>query len=279
MTARLLEGRTPADKILKRITRDVARLQPSLAIVQVGNHPSSEVYVARKLSAAMKIGMRTEHVRLDSKTSADAAERCLRELSDNPEVTGIILQLPLPAHLDKHRRRLLDAITPLKDVDGLSAENLGRLVAGEDGGLRPATPTGIVALLKHYKIAVAGKRAVIVGRSLLVGHTLSILLTQLDATVTVCHSRTKNLAALTKEADILVCAAGKPHLIRAPMVKKGAVCIDVGITRTAMGVRGDMHPGVAAKASALTPVPRGVGPMTVACLLQNCVLAAAMQRA
>lgn len=277
MAIRTLEGKTPAEKILKSLKRRASVVQPHLAIVQIGDHPASEAYVKRKLAASERIGMHAELVRFPASISAAQAEECLREIGLRPDVTGIILQLPLPKSLQKHQRRLLDCIDPAKDVDGLTAQNLGKLLTNDESGLRPATPAGIIELLGHYKIAIAGKRAVIVGRSLLVGQPLAALLTQRDATVTVCHSRTRNLAALTKEADILVCAAGSPHLIKPAMVKRGAVCIDVGISRSAKGLRGDMHPGVAKIASALTPVPGGIGPMTVACLLRNCVVAAERQ--
>ncbi len=277
MAARILEGKTPAEKILKSLKRRILHTQPRLVIAQIGDHPASAAYVQRKLAACERIGMGAEHVRFPASVSAAQAEECLRELCDRPDVTGVILQLPLPKALQKHQRRLLEAIAPAKDVDGLTAVNLGKLLAGDHTGLRPATPSGIIDLLDHYKVAIAGKRAVIVGRSLLVGQTLAALLTQRDATVTICHSRTKNLAALTKEADILVCATGSAHLIKGAMVKRGAVCVDVGITRTATGIRGDMHPSVDKQAGMLTPVPGGVGPMTVACLLRNCVTAAERQ--
>lgn len=274
MPARLLEGKTPANVILKKLPRAAEKSGARLAIVQVGEHPASETYVARKLTAAAKFGLPAVHVRIRGDAGFDATLSCLRELSADDGITGIILQLPLPKQLQKHKRQLLDAIDPAKDVDGLSAMNLGKLLAGDETGLRPATPTGIVELLDHHKIAIAGKRAVIVGRSVLVGQPLAALLTQRDATVTVCHSKTKKLAAITKEADILVCAVGRPHLIKPTMVKKGAACIDVGITRQKSGIKGDIHPSVAKVAGALTPVPGGVGPMTVACLLRNCVTAA-----
>ncbi len=277
MAARTLEGKTPAEKILKSLKRRVLDAQPRLAIAQIGDHPASAAYVQRKLAACERIGMGAEHVRFAASVSVGQAEECLHELCLRQDITGVILQLPLPKSLQKHQRRLLEAITPAKDVDGLTAQNLGKLLANDPTGLRPATPTGIIDLLDHYKVAIAGKRAVIVGRSLLVGQPLAALLTQRDATVTVCHSRTKNLASFTKEADILVCATGSPHLIKPAMVKKGAVCVDVGITRTKKGLVGDVHPSVAKTAAALTPVPGGVGPMTVACLLRNCVTAAERQ--
>lgn len=277
--AKNLEGKTPATMILKTLKRAVASLAPRLAIVQIGNDPGSEAYVARKLAAAAKIGLAAEHVRLRADASADAAMSCLQELSNDDAITGIILQPPLPKTLHKHKRALLDTIAAAKDVDGLTAQNVGKLLAGDQSGLRPATPVGVIALLDHYQVTIAGKRAVIVGRSLLVGQPLAALLLQRDATVTICHSRTPRLGAITKEADILICAVGKPGLISAAMVKKGATCIDVGITRQKNGITGDMAPGVAKIAGALTPVPGGVGPMTVACLLRNCVTAAKRQRA
>lgn len=277
MTAHSLEGKTPAAAILKKLPRALAATVARLAIVQVGEHPASEAYVARKLAAAAKIGLAAEHVRLRADASADAALSCLQELSDSPEITGIILQLPLPKQLQKRKRELLDAIAPAKDVDGLSSVNLGKLLANDDSGLRPATPTGIVELLDHHKIKMSGKRVVIVGRSLLVGQPLAALLTQRDATVTVCHSRTPKLASFTKEADILISATGQAGLIKPAMVKKGSVCVDVGLTRLKSGIKGDMQPSVVKVAAALTPVPGGVGPMTVACLLRNCVTAAARQ--
>ncbi len=277
MPARHLEGKTPAAAILKKLSRVAEKSGARLAIVQVGEHPASEAYVARKLTAAAKINLPAVHVRIRGDAGFDATLSCLHELSADESITGIILQLPLPKQLQKHKRQLLDAIDPLKDVDGLSAINLGKLLAGDDTGLRPATPTGIVELLDHYKIAIAGKRVVIVGRSILVGQPLAALLTQRDATVTVCHSKTKTLASFTKQADILICAVGRPHLFKPAMVKKGATCIDVGITRQKSGIKGDIHPSVAKVAGALTPVPGGVGPMTVACLLRNCVTAAERQ--
>ena len=279
MSARLLTGKEPAELLLEELRPLVATLNPKLAIVQIGDDPSSETYIKRKLKSCASIGMRAAHRRLPSQTTVEEAEHLLLSLNADEDVSGILLQLPLPNHLWEERHRLLSLIDPKKDVDGLSARNLGHLFASASPtSLMPATPSGILLLLAHYDIGVQGQRAVVVGRSNVVGKPLALLLLQQDATVTVCHSRTKDLSAATKEADLLVSAVGKAGIITADMVKPGAVVIDVGITRTDEGLIGDVDaPAVSEVASALSPVPGGVGPLTVACLLRNCVLAKQLQ--
>lgn len=282
MPARLLSGTAAADALLDSLKGDVARLDPKLVIVQVGEDAASDSYIARKLKSCDRIGMRREHKRLPGTIAFEELMAVIEELNADDDVTGFIVQLPLPEHLWKKMHLVNRAIDPKKDVDGFTAYNLGKtFLSKEFEHLPPATPAGIILLLEHYGIDIAGKNAVIVGRSAIVGKPLSVMLLNRDATVTVCHSKTPFLQAHTRNADILVSAVGKANLITADMVKPGAVVIDVGMTRTddpsadgKAGLVGDVEfEKVKAVASAITPVPGGVGPMTVASLLRNTVRA------
>jgi methylenetetrahydrofolate dehydrogenase (NADP+)/methenyltetrahydrofolate cyclohydrolase len=240
----------------------------------VGDNPASAVYVRNKEKACEKIGMRSFGQHFPATTTQAELEAAIQALNEDPLVDGILVQLPLPPHLDAVK--LLLTIDPDKDADGLHPVNLGRLVRGEPG-LRSCTPAGVMALLAEYEIEIAGKRAVVMGRSILVGKPLALMLLEKNATVTIAHSRTQNLAELTRQADILVGAIGKPALITADMVKPGAIVVDVGINRVEQPdskskIVGDVDfEAVAAIASYITPVPGGIGPMTVAMLLQNTV--------
>ncbi|MFN5513174.1 MAG: bifunctional methylenetetrahydrofolate dehydrogenase/methenyltetrahydrofolate cyclohydrolase FolD [Cyanobacteriota bacterium] len=274
----LLDGKALAQKIQLSLQAEIAQLAPSrgrapgLAVLMVGDNPASAVYVRNKEKACEKIGMVSLGRQFPAHTSQAALAAEIEALNQDPRVDGILVQLPLPAHLDS--AALLHTIDPRKDADGLHPLNLGRLLRGEPG-LRSCTPAGVMALLAEYGVALQGKRAVVVGRSILVGKPLALMLLQENATVTVAHSRTQNLGDLTREADILVAAIGRPEFITGEMIKPGAVVVDVGINRveTADG-KGRLVGDVAFEEAALltshiTPVPGGVGPMTVAMLLQN----------
>lgn len=279
MPARIINGKAAAAALLSEMMSDVAGLSPKLVIIQVGDNADSTRYIRAKLKACTENGIAAEHKHLPAATTFDALEKVIHALNDDAAVTGMIVQLPLPEHLQDMQPRILRAIEPKKDVDGLTAYNLGKLmVSKEFEHLPPATAAGVLKLLEYEQIPVAGTHVVIVGRSTLVGKPLAMMLLHRDATVTVCHSKTADLAALTRQADILIAAAGAPGLITTNMVKSGAVVVDVGFTDTDDGVRGDVDPDVANVASALTPVPGGVGPMTVAQLLANVVTAAKRQR-
>lgn len=275
MSAIILTGAEPAEAILESIKKDVKKLDPKLVIVQVGSDPASDSYIRKKLDSCKKVNMRHEHHQCRDNITQSEMFAEIKALNEDDDVTGYIIQLPLPSHLEKVQPLLFREIDPYKDVDGFTAYNLGKLfLSSEFEHLPPATPAGVVAMLDHYAIPVKGKHAVIVGHSNIVGKPLAAMLLNRDATVTVCHSLTKELKHHTLQADILVTAVGKPGLIDPDMIKKGAVVIDIGITQTIHGLRGDVdYAGALNVASAITPVPGGVGPMTVACLLKNCVTA------
>lgn len=281
MTAQMLSGPPAAAALLAQAQARAARLPrvPRLVIVRVGEDPASVSYVAGKAKKAEELGLQSQVYALPEATAQADLLALIATLNADPAVSGILVQLPLPPHIAA--RPVLEAIHPDKDVDGFHPVNVGRLWVGQPG-LRPCTPQGILSLLEFYGIAVAGKRAVVVGRSQIVGRPLAGLLLQVDATVTIAHSRTPNLAEVTRQADLLCVAVGQPHLITPEMVQPGAVVVDVGINRQEREGRkarllGDVHPDVAEVASALTPVPGGVGPMTVAQLLENTVRAAELQ--
>jgi methylenetetrahydrofolate dehydrogenase (NADP+) / methenyltetrahydrofolate cyclohydrolase len=242
-----------------------------LATVLVGDDPASHLYIGLKHRAAEEAGIRP----LDHRLPADASEaeivELVAELSRDEDVDGVLPQLPLPDHVDE--TRVIGAVDPVKDVDGIHPFNAGQLYLGRPT-LVPATPLGIMALLEEYGIPLAGAEAVIVGRSDIVGKPIAHLLLQANATVTLCHSRTRDLGAQTLRADVLVAAAGSPALVREGMVKEGATVIDVGQNKTEAGLVGDVDPGAAERAAMITPVPGGVGPLTIAMLLQNTVRAA-----
>ena len=279
MSAMLLKGRAVASEVMNEVAAAVADLArsghvPGLATVLVGDDPASHTYVRAKRRDAAKVGIRSIHHQLDETPSQEDLEDLVSGLSADPGVDGILVQLPLPEGLDEGR--VVGCIDPRKDVDGLHNENLGRLVA-ELPGPRPCTPAGVMRILSHYDLPVSGKRAVVVGRSFLVGKPLALLLATkgADATVTIAHSRTVDLESLCREADILVAAVGRAKMVKASWVKPGAVVIDVGINRTAEGLVGDVDfAEVSEVASAITPVPGGVGIMTRAMLMSNTVSAA-----
>lgn len=282
MSARRIDGKAVAAAERERVAAEVDELagkgiRPGLAAVLVGDDPASHVYVGMKERDCEQVGITSLGARLPADTSQDTLSAEIDRLNADPAVSGIIVQMPLPDHLDAVAAQ--ERIDPAKDVDGLGPAAMGRLLRG-DPVFVPATPLGCAVLLEEHDIPVAGRDVVIVGRSQLVGRPLANLLTikGRDATVTVCHSRTRDLAAHTRRADIVVMAIGRPRTLTADMVKPGAAVLDVGITRTDDGLVGDVdHDAVAEVAGALTPVPGGVGPMTRAMLLRNTLRAARLQ--
>ena len=283
MTATILDGKATAAAIREELAAAVAKLAatgrtPGLGTVLVGDDPGSHSYVAGKHRDCAQVGIVSIRRDLPADASQQQVEDVIAELNADPACTGYIVQLPLPAGLDA--QRVLGMIDPAKDADGLQPVNLGKLVLGEPGPL-PCTPKGIVELLRRYDVPVAGADVTVIGRGITVGRALGLLLTRRseNATVTQCHTGTRDLAAHTRAADIVVVAAGKPGLLTADMVKPGAAVLDVGITRTAAGLVGDVEPRVAEVAGYLAPMPGGVGPMTRAMLLANVVEAAEWQAA
>ena len=275
----MMEGRTLAARIRARVADDVREVGGvGLATILVGEDAASEIYIGRKHEAAREAGIRAVDVRLSAETSEAELLALVAELNVDATVDALLVQLPLPADIDEER--VARAIDPRKDVDGLHPENVGELVLGRPR-LVPATAVGIVALLVEYGIHLAGARAVVVGRSAIVGKPTAHLLLQANATVTICHSRTQDLARHTLDADVLVAAVGRTHLISADMVKAGATVIDVGMNRdeSSRKVLGDVDPGAMEPAAYMTPVPGGVGPMTIAMVLQNAITAARLRRA
>lgn len=276
MSARLLTGKEPAEAILSSVKADIKKLDPKLVIVQVGHDPASDSYIRKKLESCAAVGMRHEHRQFEESITFDEMMAEIRFLNKDEDVTGFIIQLPLPKHLEEKQPLLFRAIDPYKDIDGFTAYNLGKaLISTEFEHLPSATPAGVIEMLKFYDIPVQGKHVVVVGQSNIVGKPLSVMLMNRGATVTMCHEFTQDLKHFTAQADILVSATGKNSLITKDMAKDGAVLIDIGMSRHADGhMSGDMDfPNLQEKASAITPVPGGVGPMTVACLIRNCVTA------
>ncbi len=289
MEAKIIDGFQIAADLRKSVAKDVEELkakniQPTLAVVLVGNDPASQSYVKGKTKALHEVGMADKTFRLDESTSQEELMKLIKELNEDKSVNGILVQLPLPKQIDPDA--VIAAISPEKDVDGFHPVNVGELLLGHDTFI-PCTPHGVIHLLKIAGVETKGAKAVIVGRSNIVGKPLSVLMMNRDvnATVTVCHSGTKDLAAVTKEADILVAAMGKPQFIKADMIKPGAVVIDVGVNRiedsskkSGFRLVGDVDFEPAKQvASAITPVPRGVGPMTIAMLVFNTLEAARRQ--
>ena len=271
-----MDGTALAARLRGELKDDIAELgRVGLATVLVGDDPASEIYIRLKHKAAEEVGIEPIDHRLPSTTAEDELVELVEELNENDDVDGILVQTPLPEQIDE--ARVMRAIDPMKDVDGLHPFSAGQLYLGHQT-LVPATPLGVMHLLDEYRIRIAGQRAVVVGRSTLVGKPVALLLLQANATVTICHSRTEDLARHTLDADILVAAVGLPEVITADMVKQGATVVDVGITRTDAGVMGDVEADVAEVAAFLTPVPGGVGPMTIAALLGNAVRAARYRR-
>jgi methylenetetrahydrofolate dehydrogenase (NADP+)/methenyltetrahydrofolate cyclohydrolase len=272
VAATLMDGAALASRLRQEVKAEVAELgHVGLATVLVGDDPASEIYIRHKHKASDEVGIEAIDRRLPARTPEDELVELVEELNEDDAVDGILVQTPLPDQIDE--ARVMRAIDPIKDVDGLHPFSAGQLYLGRQT-LVPATPLGVMHLLNEYRIPITGARAVVVGRSPLVGKPLSMLLLQANATVTICHSRTEELARHTLDADILVAAVGFPGVITAEMVKQGATVVDVGITRTESGLLGDVEADVAEVAAFLTPVPGGVGPMTIAALLGNAVRAA-----
>ncbi|RPG74383.1 MAG: bifunctional methylenetetrahydrofolate dehydrogenase/methenyltetrahydrofolate cyclohydrolase FolD [Euryarchaeota archaeon TMED141] len=284
--AQRLDGRACAAELDSRTAARAAALteqgvQPHLAVVIVGDDPASHVYVRSKVKACERLGLISTHVERPATTTQDDLEAIVDGLNADPSVHGILVQSPLPAHLDEGA--ITDRIDPAKDVDGFHPVNLGRLVQGRTDGLLPCTPSGVMEMLRWAKVPLQGKRAVVLGRSRIVGMPMALLLAArgADATVTVVHSRTEDVADRCREADVIVAAVGRPDMVQADWVKPGATVVDVGINRVDDDSRergwrlaGDVHPDVASVAGWLSPVPGGVGPMTIAMLMANTVRAA-----
>lgn len=281
MSARILDGKALGQRVLATLAPRVARLSTEgvltcLSIVRVGDDPASKIYVRGKMRAGEQIGVSGSVIELPASTTSKEVCEQLAQLNADPAVHGILVQLPLPEGFDPHA--IAAQIDPGKDVDGFHAVNLGRLVQGA-ALFRPCTPAGVLRLLDDASVELRGKHCVVVGRSETVGKPMALMLIERDATVTVCHSKTRGLPAYTRDADVLVVAAGRPGLIDGEMVKAGAVVIDVGVNRTVDGrLVGDVDAlSVAARAGWLSPVPGGVGPMTVAMLMENTVHAAELR--
>ena len=278
--ADVIDGKAIAARVRAEVKADVERLavdrRPALATVIVGDDPASKIYVAGKHRASEEVGIRSIGHELPGSATQEELLALVQQLNGDPDVTGLLVQLPLPDQIDASA--VADALDPAKDVDGLTPTNAGLLVQGRPA-LVPATPRGVMALLMESGTALEGAEAVIVGRSDLVGRPLTSLLLHANATVTVCHSRTRDLAAVCRRADVLVAAVGRPRLVQGDWVKEGATVIDVGTTRTESGLVGDVDFEPASRrARAITPVPGGVGPMTIAMLLRNTVDAALQAR-
>ena len=278
MPAALIDGKAIAAEIRKDIAIEVERLKstrgvtPGLAVILVGDNPASKTYVRNKERACKDVGIYSEVHRLPASSSQAEVLELIDRLNENPAIDGILVQLPLPDHIDE--KACIHRIRPEKDVDGFHPVNVGNMVIG-DRCFLPCTPHGIIVLLERSGVEIAGKNAVVVGRSNIVGKPVSMLLLQRHATVTVCHSKTRDLGSVTRGADILVVAVGKPRMIAGDMIKEGAVVIDVGVNQVGDRLVGDVDfESALLKASAITPVPGGVGPMTITMLLKNTVLSA-----
>jgi len=275
MSARVIDGKAVAERVRRRVADEVSSLglKPGLATILVGDDPASAVYVRMKREDSAQVGIESFHHEPGGDVSAEALAGLLRDLNADERVHGILLQLPLPDGLDQ--ARFISLIDPAKDVDGLTALNAGLLMQDREEAMVPCTPAGVMELLGEAGVELEGARAVVLGRSILVGKPLLQLLLAANATVTQCHSRTRDLPAVCREAEVLIAAVGSPGLVSADMVGEGAVVIDVGTNRTESGLVGDVdYEAVAAKAGAITPVPGGVGPMTRAMLLVNTLRAA-----
>jgi methylenetetrahydrofolate dehydrogenase (NADP+)/methenyltetrahydrofolate cyclohydrolase len=280
LTAKIIDGKAVAAEVRERVRREVASLaesgvRPGLAAVRVGNDPASEIYVRNKRKACEAAGIYSEEHPLSEQTTQEELLGLVQRLNADLKISGILVQLPLPKQISE--RAILEAVSPDKDVDGFHKINVGKLTLGE-ATLAPCTPLGILALLDATKIEISGSRAVVVGRSNIVGKPVALMLLHRNATVTICHSRTRDLPEVCRSADILVAAIGRPRFITGEMVKPGAAVIDVGINRLESGkIVGDVDfDGASARAGWITPVPGGVGPMTIAMLLSNTVAAAKM---
>jgi methylenetetrahydrofolate dehydrogenase (NADP+)/methenyltetrahydrofolate cyclohydrolase len=275
--ARILSGHEVAEAVYKELKEKLASLSfvPSLRVIRLGEDPASVSYVRLKDRRARELGLRSQVEVYPEDFPEEALLERMEALNRDEDVDGILVQLPLPRHI--RAERVLEAISPLKDVDGFHPVNVGRLWSGGEG-LFPCTPLGVIRLLRHYGVELRGKEVVVIGRSNIVGKPLAALLLREDATPTLAHSKTENLPEVTRRAQVLVVAAGRPHLVRKAWVRPGAVVVDVGVNRVEGRLLGDVHPEVAEVAGALTPVPGGVGPMTVAMLMANTVKAALLRR-
>lgn len=284
MGASIIDGKTIAANVRQNIKEDVAALKekgikPALAVILVGNDPASEVYVGGKIKACNEVGIESYEHKMAEDATQQEVRHVIKNLNTNPDIHGILLQLPLPAHLDADD--LIQRIAPEKDVDGLTFVNAGKLVAGDESGMVPCTPQGSLQLIKTVRKDLSGLNAVVIGRSLLFGKPMAQLLLAANCTVTTAHSKTKDLPGVCRNADILVAAVGRAQMVKGDWVKPGAIVIDVGINRIGTSdsgkakLVGDVDYTEAAEiAGAITPVPGGVGPMTIACLLQNTLKAA-----
>lgn len=271
-----MDGKALAERLRAELAEEVRRFgDVGLATVLVGDDPASDIYVRRKHEAAREVGIHSFDHRLPADTTQEELERLVAGLNADDAVDGVLVQSPLPEGLDE--RAAVERLDPGKDVDAFHPDNAARLYVGEPRFV-PATPLGIMRLLEEYDVRLEGARAVVVGRSLIVGKPMALLLLGANATVTVTHSRTRDLAAHTREADVLVVAVGQHNVVTPDMVKPGATVVDVGMNRTDEGLRGDVDPASAAVAGLITPVPGGVGPMTIASLLRNTVTAARRRR-
>lgn len=275
----IMDGKFVANELTEKLRPRIISLEkklgitPCLTVILVGSNPASQIYVKNKRAKCKSLGIKSELLQIDSLISEDELLCVIEELNNNPECHGILVQLPIPDHINSDK--IIEAIIPEKDVDGFHPSNLGSLFAGNEK-IIPCTPKGIIKLLEHYKIELSGKNAVVIGRSNIVGKPIASLLLNRNATVTICHSKTKNLAEFTRNADIIVSAVGKSGLIKEDMVKKGAIVIDVAINREdkegISTIKGDVDfIPVSKKASMITPVPGGVGPMTIAMLMENLI--------
>jgi methylenetetrahydrofolate dehydrogenase (NADP+) / methenyltetrahydrofolate cyclohydrolase len=273
MAATIMDGRALAERIRVEVANEVEGLEaaPGLATVLVGDDPASDIYIRNKHKAAREVGIEAFDHRLSQDSSEEDVLGLVQELNDKDEIDAILVQLPLPKGVDENK--VIRAVEPIKDVDGFHPFNAGQLYLGEPTHV-PATPLGILALLDEYDVELEGADAVVIGRSQIVGKPVAHLLLQRNATVTLCHSRTKDLAGRARQADVLVVATGQAGLVHAEDVKPGAAVVDVGINRTETGIVGDVDPAAAERAGRITPVPGGVGPMTIAMLLRSTVRAA-----
>ena len=269
-----IDGKAFSQTVLEKIREEHSQLKEKygkpagLAVVIVGNNPASQVYVKNKIRACENVGFYSENIELDENISEKELLQEINKLNKNDRINGILVQLPLPAHINE--LKIIDSISPEKDVDGFHVSNIGKMVIGDETGFLSCTPYGIMQLLEEYKIEIEGKDAVIIGRSNIVGKPMALMLIQKGATVQVCNSNTKDLRKKLNEADIIIVAAGVPKLLKKEDVKEGAVVIDVGINRVDGKICGDVdYEEVAEKTSYITPVPGGVGPMTIASLIKN----------
>ena len=269
-----IDGKAFSQTVLEKIREEHSQLKEKygkpagLAVVIVGNNPASQVYVKNKIRACEDVGFYSENIELDENISEKELLQEIDKLNKNDRINGILVQLPLPAHINE--LKIIDSISPEKDVDGFHVSNIGKMVIGDETGFLSCTPYGIMQLLEEYKIEIAGKDAVIIGRSNIVGKPMALMLIQKGATVQVCNSNTKDLRKKLNKADIIIVAAGVPKLLKKEDVKEGAVVIDVGINRVDGKICGDVdYEEVAEKTSYITPVPGGVGPMTIASLIKN----------